>query len=88
MSLQAIPEAAAASLSAGIGIGHLTGRLWHRHKRTRDVLQGLVWAVGGKAADELGPRQPGLVDEVRELAEQVGAVRDRIDRHESWHAKD
>ena len=87
MSLQAIPEAVASSLTVGVGLGHLSSRVWRRHEHTRDILQGLVWAVGGKPADNLGPRQPGLVDEVRELAEQVTAVRDRIDRHENWHER-
>ena len=85
MSLVTDSEVATAALAVGGSVGHVIGRWRRRQQDTRSVLQGLVWAVGGKPADELGPRVPGLVDQVRELAAETGAVRERMGRHEAAH---
>lgn len=86
-AVQDISEAIAASLGAGTVIGHFSSSIWSRREHKKDILQGLVWAVGGKPPTNLGPRQPGLVDAVKELAEQMTVIRDRLERHESWHER-
>lgn len=83
MIAQTWPEIGAELLatSGSFGwIGHTIAR--KRASRNTDhlLLQQLVWAVGGKPADAVGPRVPGLV-------EQVSLLADRISQHEQLHVE-
>ena len=83
-----------AAFLIGGALGNWVERSWRKREKTRDILQGLVWVVGGKPADELTPAIAGLVQQVVDLAKDVGklsgkidGVATRIDRHEQWHDK-
>lgn len=70
--------------SAGF-VGGVFGHLEHRWVSRRDrqriaisVQQELVWAVVGKPADAFNEARPGLLA-------VVGALADRLERHEKFH---
>ena len=50
-------------------------------------MQGLVWAIGGTPASELGPARPGLMQLMQELTKQVGDLQDWTKRHDDFHEK-
>lgn len=80
-------QVATAAFVVGGGAGHLVTRVFRRRQATRDIMQGLVWAIGGTPASELGPARPGLMQLMQELTKQVGDLQDWTKRHDELHAR-
>lgn len=85
MTPDTVAQVATAAFVVGGGAGHVLGRLIRRRSSARDIMQGLVWSVGGRPANELGPAQPGLIQLVQTLTEEVGDLRGWTRRHDDWH---
>ena len=80
-------QVATAAFVVGGGAGHLVTRVVRRRQATRDIMQGLVWSVGGRPANELGPAQPGLIQLVQNLTEQVGDLQGWTRQHDEFHRR-
>ena len=75
--LSAIGGIITASAVVGGGVGRHVGRRITIHRDTKGaeatLLQNLTWALTGKPADQWGPREPGLIEQMATLRAQFDA---------------
>lgn len=83
----AVGELASATFLVGGATGHLISRLLRRRQATRDVLQGLAWAVGGKPQTDFSPAVPGLLQQVEVLSDRVASLDGWAQRHDEFHQR-
>lgn len=84
-----IATVAAALVTVGTWVGHVMAVPRQERKRKREseetekeTVKQLTWAVAGKPADQWGPREPGLIEQMTNLRKEFEG---HVDGHNDLH---